>query len=224
MVNNNLDVETENGSKDNLLVPFRITHAKNLNYTFFKGEPSIGWIGAEFQIETEGGSGNIHWRVETLVSEISITATDDASAYIIIKEDPRREVFISATDNLTGKSDTYSFYIRDFVRSDRQKHSFKDIQADYIKYMLPVVIYEKLFIQWGNLQSYVAWSASVDETYWTNEQVRIIDNESEVDNDDDDGPTTYKPKYTVFDVRTGIKSTSKTSNKIKKYFMYQLPQ
>lgn len=223
MVNDNIRVERKFKSDCHENTPLKITRAKNINYTFLKGEPSIGWMGAEFTIETEGGSGNIHWEVENVISEIEISTKNDGSAHILIKDDPRREVLIKATDNDTGQSDTYSFYLRDFIRSDRQKHAFKEIQADYIKYMLPVVIYERLFTQWGDLQFYTVWSASVDETYWTNEQARSIDIKNEQEENIDCGTEHTSAKYTVFDVRTGVKSISKISSKIKKYFMYQLP-
>lgn len=225
-------VTSDTTSQDTKTITFRemtekftIINATNSNHTFLREEPSIGWAGAEFTIHTRGGSRNISWNIENIISEVTVRGNADGSADVLIKEDPRREVRIIATDTITAESVIYSFFLRDFVRSDRQKYKFSEAEDDYGNYLLPVATYERLFAQWGNLGSYFIWSTAVDETYWTNERARTRDELLEDENEDDDdvGSSELRRTYIVFDVRTGTKTTSGTTSKYRKYFMYKLP-
>ncbi|EKT61991.1 hypothetical protein OOA_08871 [Providencia burhodogranariea DSM 19968] len=209
---------------------FTIINATNSNHTFLREEPSIAWAGAEFTIHTRGGSRNISWNIENIISEVTVRGNADGSADVLIKEDPRREVRIIAKDDITDELVVYSFFLRDFVRSDRQKYKFSEAEDDYGNYLLPVATYERLFTQWGNLSSYFIWSTAVDETYWTNERARtreeeLLEDEEEHENEDecDSESPELRRTYIVFDVRTGTKTTSSTSSKYRKYFMYKLP-
>lgn len=203
---------------------FSITSATNLNHTFLSGEPTVAWAGAEFVIHTTGGSRNIEWKINNIVQELSIIGNTDGSATVLIKEDPRRPIDVIAEDKLTGETDRYTFYLQDFVRSNRQKYSFEDAEDNFGNYLLPVITYERLYSQWGNLASYFIWSTAVDETYWTSERADYINIEIPAHTDEtiaDDDITKVK-KYFVFDVKTGTKTISSTSSKYKKYFMYKL--
>ena len=223
-------VKSDNTSQSSVSLTFRaatgkfeITNASNINATFSPGEPTIAWGGAEFVIDTQGGSGDVEWSINNIVSEITIREGAQQNAYVIIGEDPRKEVRITARDRVTGESDMYTFYLRYFIRSDRQKHKYSDAVASFGSYMLPVAVYDQLYSQWRNLAMYFIWSTAIDETYWTKDlggfNFNSIDGVPLIEGD----KTPRASSRIVFDVRTGTKSSSSTSSKYKKYFMYSLP-
>ncbi|HBO24373.1 MAG TPA: hypothetical protein DD649_16020 [Providencia sp.] len=216
-------IKSDFTNQDTVLLTFRkvtekfaITNASNINRTFLAGEPTIAWSGAEFTLYTKGGSGDVEWSFEQNTPAVTLRPGAKGVAYILIKNDPSKEVRIIAKDKLTGEIDSYFFYLSNFVRSDRQKHTFFMANVGLGKFMLPVVVYQQIFSQWGDLTYYFIWSEAVDTPYWTNEEARVLVEKEGM------GTDNFTTEHVVFDVRTGVTSTSPDGTTYEKYFMHNL--
>lgn len=143
--------------------PLSIESVRNANHTLLYNEPSIIWNGAEFAIQTSGGSGSLQWQEVGSNGDITITSDNLGKGIITVVRDFHGSKTIRIDDQRTGEFIEYSFSITEFIFSDNQLYALDAIISSPGNRILPLSSYQKLCQEWGDMSVYHGWGGE----YWT---------------------------------------------------------
>jgi len=151
------------------IMPLSITRVYNKNKSFSEGKPVIAWTGASLHVETEGGSGNVSWRVEN-ISGIELIRSDKNSAEFYFSEYTEKNIegYLTASDNQTGTVARYPLKLLHFFKS----YGIFAERNPGIQYP-ELETLKTLLSEWGDMTSYSGWSLTngteINSYYWFND-------------------------------------------------------
>ncbi|ELY3087593.1 hypothetical protein SME02_004677 [Klebsiella aerogenes] len=151
------------------IAPLSIARVYNTNKTFNDGEPTIAWTGASLRVETEGGSGDITWKIES-AQGVEMIHSDNTSAEFYFTEYAEKETdgALIAIDNRTGVEVRHTFRLSHFFTS----YGIFANRNPAITYP-ELETFQKMFAEWGDIRAYENWALTsgtqTNTWYWFNE-------------------------------------------------------
>lgn len=137
---------------------------------FAKEQPTIAWNGAVIVVHLSGGSGSYTWSVTGAGLALNEILSDGAELVFSSSATTATTYAITATDQATLDSVSYSFILEDFYESFGSKVFY--VGTDVKKLPSPEQLIN-LWSQWGPMSNYAHWTDHT-QVYWTNENNLIV--------------------------------------------------